>query len=227
MERVTPNGTVLYRFPEKLPDWRNQSQALRPIHRFGQQWTGLLASQGGPLAMRPEWSVRPGFRPWSKGAIVGRRPERPARRRRRRGRRSGRRHQQRRHRMDRDACRRPAPAALLAPRVLTCPERAALHRATPGAAPERGRREGDSRGARPSSVTRQPLRIGHVTARSLMPSIDNVIIALDAENLDVLGVSETWLSPSVDDSFLILPGYKVHTQKYSPHRWVKKYFSVQ
>ncbi|XP_043214665.1 uncharacterized protein LOC122378022 [Amphibalanus amphitrite] len=218
MARVTPGGAVFYRFPERLPDRRDQSRTLRPIYRSGQQWTaGPLARQGpldGPPALRPEWSIRPGLRPWSRGALPSRRPEPPARRgRRSRGCRSGRRHQQRRHRTDRDACRRPVAATALPPRVLACPERVPLGRAPeparPGTAPERG--EGGGRRPRPygNGTARQPLRIGHVNARSLLPSIDDVTLTLGAQNLDLLGVSETWLSPSVDDSFLIFPGYKV------------------
>ena len=81
--------------------------------------------------------------------------------------------------------------------------------AGPGADPERG--EGGGRRPRPygNGTVRQPLRIGHVNARSLLPSIDDVTLTLGAQSLDLLGVSETWLSPSVDDSFLIFPGYKV------------------
>ena len=44
---------------------------------------------------------------------------------------------------------------------------------------------------------------------SLLPSIDDVHVALGTLNLDVLCISETWLSPEIADSFLIFPGYKV------------------
>ena len=42
-----------------------------------------------------------------------------------------------------------------------------------------------------------------------MPSVDDVIDILDSQNLDILCVSETWLHPNVDDSFLVFPGYRV------------------
>ena len=94
----------------------------------------------------------------------------------------------------------------LAARVLRCPERAPLRRA-PGAAAAHG--GGDCTRERTANTSRPPLRIGHLNARSLIPSIDDVILALDAHSLDILAVSETWLSSAVDSSFLIFPGYKV------------------
>ena len=69
--------------------------------------------------------------------------------------------------------------------------------------------------------TRPPVRIGHLNARSLLPSIDDVNVALGTLNLDILCVSETWLSPAVADSFLVFPGYKVtRSDRWrEPERW--------
>ena len=51
------------------------------------------------------------------------------------------------------------------------------------------------------------LRIGHLNVRSLVPSIDDVNTLLDQQQLDLLCVSESWLRPEIDSSFLIFPGY--------------------
>ena len=91
--------------------------------------------------------------------------------------------------------------------MLRCPERAPLGR-TPGPASESSSSDA-SAGERTDYVKRHPLRIGHINSRSLLPSIDDIITTLDNQKLDILGVSETWLSPAVDDSFLIFPGYKI------------------
>ena len=56
------------------------------------------------------------------------------------------------------------------------------------------------------------LRIAHSNARSLVPSVDNVISALSAWSIDILCVSETWLSSQVNSDFLIFPGYKIIRQ---------------
>ena len=45
--------------------------------------------------------------------------------------------------------------------------------------------------------------------RSLIPSIDDVNVALKTHNLDILCISESWLSPEIADNFLVFPGYGV------------------
>ena len=60
----------------------------------------------------------------------------------------------------------------------------------------------------PVGPPKRTLRIAHINPRSLMPSLDDVIDIVTSENIDILCVSETWLRPSVEDSFLIIPGYK-------------------
>ena len=70
----------------------------------------------------------------------------------------------------------------------------------------RGQRSG------PTAPPRRTLRIAHINPRSLMPSLDDVIDIVTRENIDVLGVSESWLRPSVEDSFLIILGYKCERQ---------------
>ena len=75
-----------------------------------------------------------------------------------------------------------APAA----RAETCGSR-------PGNGISSGRPLGRNTGA--------PLRIGHLNVRSLLPSIDDVNVALGTLNLDLLCISETWLSLEIADSF--------------------------
>ena len=41
-----------------------------------------------------------------------------------------------------------------------------------------------------------------------MPSIDDVNVILDSQRLDILCITETWLRPHIDDSFLVFPGYR-------------------
>ena len=53
------------------------------------------------------------------------------------------------------------------------------------------------------------LSIGFLNARSIMSSLDEVRDLLSANNLDILCVGETWLTPDVSDKFLIFPGYSI------------------
>ena len=99
--------------------------------------------------------------------------------------------------------------------MLTYPERIPPGPA-PGIAPARqpggqssgGERVGSAAGRRPAA----PLRIGHINARSLMPSLDDVMEAISAHHLDLLCVSETWLQETVDSRFIAVPGYQVIRQ---------------
>ena len=167
----------------------------------------------GPPQLRPAWLVRGGARPWTEGAAVPRLqqtcdgsaldarhgPSRPGRgSRHRRGTRAGRRVQQRRRR----ACRAEGAAAvspagtgttarcLLAPPHLSIGESLQLER---------------------RSQTRDGhYSIGHANTRSLAPRLNEVCYLLESEKLEILCISETWLSEDVLDAVLLVPGYKLH-----------------
>ena len=51
--------------------------------------------------------------------------------------------------------------------------------------------------------------IGHLNARSLAPRLNEVCHLLHSERLDILCISETWLSEDVLDAVLIVPGYRL------------------
>lgn len=53
------------------------------------------------------------------------------------------------------------------------------------------------------------LNIAHTNVRSLVPKIDEVNQTLQKYDLDVLCVSESWLSEPVQNRVLIFPGYKI------------------
>lgn len=71
-----------------------------------------------------------------------------------------------------------------------------------------GRRLGDTRVDRHQRPGPQ-IRVGHLNVNRLMPSIDDVNLILQDRNLDILCLSETFLSDKVDDRYLIFPGYVV------------------
>ena len=126
-------------------------------------------------------------------------PSRPGRgSRHRRGTRAGRRVQQRRRR----ACRAEGAAAvspagtgttarcLLAPPHLSIGESLQLER---------------------RSQTRDGhYSIGHANTRSLAPRLNEVCYLLESEKLEILCISETWLSEDVLDAVLLVPGCKLH-----------------
>ena len=51
--------------------------------------------------------------------------------------------------------------------------------------------------------------IGHINARSLAPRLNDVCHLVDGERLDILCVSETWLTGDVLDAVLLVPGYRL------------------
>ena len=53
------------------------------------------------------------------------------------------------------------------------------------------------------------LKIGHLNVRSLTAHLDQVNLLLLREQLDVLCLSETWLTEIIDTSALLLPGYTI------------------
>ena len=69
--------------------------------------------------------------------------------------------------------------------------------------------------ARPTPCdTRKPsssrsLKIGHVNARSLIPKLDQILKTVLDNDLDILCLTETWLTETVSDRILVFPGYKL------------------
>ena len=53
------------------------------------------------------------------------------------------------------------------------------------------------------------LSIGHANVRPLIPNIDSVNQTLSDHQLDVLCLTETWLTDSIDDRILVFPGYRL------------------
>ncbi|XP_071056476.1 uncharacterized protein [Onthophagus taurus] len=49
--------------------------------------------------------------------------------------------------------------------------------------------------------------VAHLNVRSLLPKTGDVAELLQSENFDILCVSETWLSPSIDDALVSIDGY--------------------
>ena len=90
----------------------------------------------------------------------------------------------------RRAAARPTPA----------PER-------PNLAPALQRTSGDDGSARTS--TARSLTIGHSNVRSLVPKMDSVQQTLSDHNIDVMCLTETWLTEKVQNRFLVFPGYKL------------------
>ena len=170
-----------------------------------------------PCPMRPCWGDD---RPWSQGAAgPGRavteadqlRPaaaRRGGRLERRRGARAGRRVQRRRYRDDRDLRQlRDARWGInreFTPRCLVCPARLTEHRTA------RLSREGAV--ANDGTAANEPggqINIGHLNVRSLSSKLDEVLMLLRDQKLDILCLSETWLTAQVLDKFLSFPGYKI------------------
>ena len=60
-----------------------------------------------------------------------------------------------------------------------------------------------------TAAKRSALNVGHLNVRSLMAHIDEINHLILLERLDVLCVSETWLTDAVDDRMLQFPGYVI------------------
>ena len=60
-----------------------------------------------------------------------------------------------------------------------------------------------------TAAKRSALNVGHLNVRSLMAHIDEINHLILSERLDVLCVSETWLTDAVDDRMLQFPGYVI------------------
>ena len=53
------------------------------------------------------------------------------------------------------------------------------------------------------------LRVGHLNVRSLTRHLDDINHLLQAARLDVLCLSESWLTETMDSSILLFPGYTI------------------
>ena len=62
---------------------------------------------------------------------------------------------------------------------------------------------------RQTTAPASQLRVAHLNVRSLTRHLDDVNHLLLTEKLDVLCLSETWLTESMDDRSLVFPGYSV------------------
>ena len=62
------------------------------------------------------------------------------------------------------------------------------------------------------------LRVGHLNVRSLTAHLDEVVDLLAAKQLDVLCLSESWLTDGVDSRMLRFPGYTIHRKDRASSR---------
>lgn len=74
------------------------------------------------------------------------------------------------------------------------------------AASERARRRGGGDITRPAAAPCSQMSIGHLNVRSLSSKLDEINLLLSDHKLDILCLSETWLTPQVLDTFLVFPG---------------------
>ena len=53
------------------------------------------------------------------------------------------------------------------------------------------------------------LKIGHINAQSMAPKVDEINVLLETQDLDILCVSETWLTDKIPSRFMVFPGYEI------------------
>ena len=53
------------------------------------------------------------------------------------------------------------------------------------------------------------LKIAHLNIQSLRNKIDHLNILLHDNNIDILCITETWLTNEIDDSEISIPGYSI------------------
>ena len=80
--------------------------------------------------------------------------------------------------------------------VLSRPPRLTAAQTNAAATPER-------------AAERKPMKIGHLNVRSLTGKLEEINALLLSENLDILCLSETFLTPDVLTDFLVFSGYKI------------------
>ena len=100
----------------------------------------------------------------------------------------------------------PARVAPAPPRCLARPprltERQTLSRTAGG--------PGGGGAATSAGATRgASLKLGHLNIRSLPPKLDDTRMILQHHSIDILCLSETWLTTDISSDILIFPGYKV------------------
>ena len=184
-----------------------------------------------PPQLRPAWQTRGDARPWSRGA-AGPRPEchrdhRPGLlgwrhaaskvARYHRGSRAGHRVQWRRHRSLRHTTGLTQPSnsdgALVFPArrgaPLTAPSVNGPAEARCLLLPPRLSAGETQQLTQQIRTAHRHYSIGHINARSLAPRLNEICHLIHSERLDILCVSETWLSEDVLDAVLIVPGYKL------------------
>ncbi|KAF0289753.1 hypothetical protein FJT64_012004 [Amphibalanus amphitrite] len=62
---------------------------------------------------------------------------------------------------------------------------------------------------REAAAVSSALRIGHLNVRSLTAHLDEINLLLQREQLDLLCLSESWLTEATDNSMLLVPGYAI------------------
>ena len=67
------------------------------------------------------------------------------------------------------------------------------------------------------SPSAPPLTIFTFNARSLLPKLDELRAVCSNHSYDIIGVTETWLSPDILDHELYLPGYSIMRRDRSHH----------
>ena len=72
-----------------------------------------------------------------------------------------------------------------------------------------GAETGAADGAARPPTRRGQLKIGHLNVCSLIPKLNDVMMLLQDQQLDILCLTETWLTPDVMPEFLTFPGYSV------------------
>ena len=235
MPGVWLGDPAFYRFGERYTGAAVQSALPSAVHRILPDLVTGRADQ--PTRLQPAWLGGSGARPWAEGAAgarrSGARETERSRRGRHRGVRAGRRLQLRRRRLDCGAVRvggaAPLPRCLAAPVRLTADETIPVSvghgRAAPpssaicptAAPPERHLlvparltlRQTNQVAARAEQFAASTLKVGHLNVRSLTAHMDDVNLLIQRERLDLLCLSETFLTESVDSCMLVFPGYAI------------------
>lgn len=84
-----------------------------------------------------------------------------------------------------------------------------------------------------SIVNDNELSFSHFNVRSLYPSVDLLSNVINDEQIDVVGLSETWLSSSIADNDLKISGYQLFREDWRGGRgggvtfYIKDYIKVK
>ena len=63
---------------------------------------------------------------------------------------------------------------------------------------------------------RHYLTIEHINAQSVMGHLDEIVSLVNDRNIDVLCVSETWLTPVILDKYIDIPNYIIYGRDLKP-----------